>query len=218
MSEILFLKNNDVFTDSMVIAEQTGNQHHAVTQLIRKHQKRLEKFGVLRFRHFKCQNPKGGRPPKVYMLNEQQATLLIAFMDNTDIVADFKMNLAEQFYKMRQFILERETTDWQETRRKGKFIRKAETDVIKELVEYAKGQGSEHSEMLYMTYSKLANSLSGIKKRDEATVLQLNNLSIFENLILQMIRNGIDAGLGYKEIYQVCKSRCVEAKKIAMIG
>lgn len=218
MNEIVFLKNDDVFTDSQVISEQTGNQHHAVTQLIRKHSKRLERFGELKFSHLKCQNPQGGRPAKIYLLNEQQATLLITFMDNTDQVADFKVALVDQFYKMRQFILERHTADWQEARRLGKITRKAETDVIKELVEYAKNQGSEHSEMLYMTYSKLANKMSGIKKRDEATVLQLSNLSIFENLILQMIRNGIDAEMDYKQIYQVCKSRCVEAKKIAMIA
>ena len=72
--------------------------------------------------------------------------------------------------------------------------------------------------MLYMTYSKLANALAGVKNRDQATVMQLNNLSIFENIILQMIRSGIDKGLGYKEIYQECKARCSSAKNIAMIG
>lgn len=70
MNEIVFLKNDDVFTDSQVIAEQTGNQHHAVTQLIRKHSKRLERFGELKFSHLKCQNPQGGRPAKIYLLNE----------------------------------------------------------------------------------------------------------------------------------------------------
>lgn len=35
---------------------------------------------------------------------------------------------------------------------------------------------------------------------------------------LQMIRSGIEAGLNYKEIYKVCKERCVQAKEIAMIG
>lgn len=62
MNEIVFLKNDDVFTDSRVIAEETGVQHHAVTQLIKKHKNRIEKFGKLRFSHLKCQNSKGGRP------------------------------------------------------------------------------------------------------------------------------------------------------------
>ena len=218
MNEIVFLKGDEVFTDSLVIAEQTGNQHQSVAKLIRRQKKRLEQFGELHFTDLKSIKSQRGRPQKVYLLNEQQATLLITFMDNTDEVANFKVSLVGQFYKMRQFILERQTQTWQETRRIGKITRKAETDVIKELVAYAKEQGSEHSDMLYMTYSKLANRMAGVKSRDEATVIQLNNLSIFENLILQMIRNGIEAGLNYKEIFQVCKSRCAEAKQIAMIG
>ena len=218
MEELVFLKNDEVFTDSLVIAEMTGNQHKSITALIRKQKSRLERFGRLRFSDFKSLNPQGGRPQKVFLLNEQQATLLITFMDNTEKVADFKATLVEQFYKMRQFILERQSADWQETRRQGKITRKSETDVIRDLVEYAKHQGSEHSEMLYTVYSKLANTMGGIKKRDEATVPQLNRLEIFENLILQMIRNGMAAGMAYKEIYQVCKERCLEAKRIAMIG
>lgn len=218
MGEIVYLRDDDAFTDTLIIAESTDNKHHAIMQMVRKHQERLEKFGKIRFRHLKCENSKGGRPIEYCYLNEPQATLLISFLKNTDIVADFKVELVRQFYEMKKFIAERHTKDWVETRHQGKLTRKAETDVIKELVEYAKEQGSTHSDMLYMTYSKLANSLAGVKKRDEATVMQLNNLSIFENLILQMIRSGIDNGLGYKEIYKECKARCATAKDIAMIG
>lgn len=220
MQELVYLQKDDAFTDSMVIAEATEHSHHAITQLIRNHQKRLERFGKLQFTHFKCQNPKGGRPSKVYLLNEPQATLLVTFLDNTDKVADFKVELVRQFYEMRKFIAERHTEAWIETRSSGKLTRKEETDTIKELVEYAKEQHSEHADLLFMTYSKLANSMVGIKgkNRDKASTRQLNNLSIFENLILQMIRNGMNAGLHYKEIYKICKERCLQAQQIAMIG
>ena len=42
------------------------------------------------------------------------------------------------------------TQAWLETRQQGKLTRKAETDVIQKLVEYAKEQGSTHADMLYM--------------------------------------------------------------------
>jgi len=218
MNELVFLKGDDAFTDSLVIANLTNNQHHAITQIIRKHKERLERFGNLQFSHLKCQNPNGGRPSKIYLLNEPQATLLITFLQNTDEVADFKAELVRQFYEMRKFIAERQTAEWVETRKQGKLTRKAETDVIQELVGYAKEQGSEHADMLYITYSKLANAMCGVKGRDTATVLQLNNLNIFENLILQMIRSGIEADMNYKDIYKECKNRCLQAKQIAMIG
>lgn len=83
---------------------------------------------------------------------------------------------------MENFIREKSTQVWVETRKAGKLTRKAETDTIQKLVEYAKVQGSSHAEMLYMTYSKLANKMAGINKRDEATVMQLNNLSLMEIL------------------------------------
>ena len=218
MGEIVYFRKNDAFTDSLVIAEATNNQHKSIVRLIKQHQERLERFGKIEFSDFKSPNSKRGRPTTIYHLNEPQATLLISFLDNSDIVADFKVELVRQFYEMRRLLLERNTQAWIETRQQGKLTRKAETDVIKELVEYAREQGSTHSDMLYMTYSKLANTLAGVKNRDQATVMQLNNLSIFENIILQMIRSGIDKGLGYKDIYKECKARCSDAKDIAMIG
>ena len=74
--------------------------------------------------------------------------------------------------------------------RQESLLRKAETDTIQKLVEYAKGQGSSHAEMLYMTYTRLANKMAGINKRDEATVMQLNNLSLMENIILHEVDTG----------------------------
>lgn len=216
MGEIVYLKKDDVFTDSLVISLGTGVEHRKLKQAIRKYKNQIEGFGKL---YAPCQaESTGGRKTEYYLLNEAQATFLITLLKNTEQVVRFKVELVKQFYEMRKFIAERHTKEWIETRQQGKLTRKAETDVIKELVEYAKEQGSTHSDMLYMTYSKLANTLAGVKDRDQATVMQLNNLSIFENIILQMIRSGIDKGLGYKDIYKECKARCSDAKDIAMIG
>lgn len=131
--------------------------------------------------------------------------------------AEFKERYIKAFNQMEAIIAEKTTAAWIETRQKGMLTRKSETDVIKELVEYAKGQGSEHAQMLYITYTKLANAMAGIENRDKADTTSLNNLGIFENLIRQMILNGMEAGLNYKQIYKVCKDRCSAAKEIAMI-
>ena len=52
-------------------------------------------------------NSKGGRPRKIYHLNEQQATLLITFLDNTPQVELFKVALVKQFYEMRDELTKR---------------------------------------------------------------------------------------------------------------
>lgn len=71
--------------------------------------------------------------------------------------------------------------------------------------------------MLYMTYSRLANKMAGINKRDEATVMQLNNLSLMENIILHEVDLGIMKGKHYKEIYKDCKERLETVKDLAYL-
>ena len=39
MYELVEVRENDVFTNSKVIAEGTGNQHHSITAIIQKYGK-----------------------------------------------------------------------------------------------------------------------------------------------------------------------------------
>lgn len=75
----------------------------------------------------------------------------------------------------------------------------------------------QNAEMLYMTYSRLANKMAGINKRDEATVMQLNNLSLMENIILHEVDLGIMQGKHYQEIYRDCKKRLEAVKDLAYL-
>ncbi len=209
MNELVILKNNDVFTDSLVIAEGTNNEHHAIQQLLNKYKEDFEDFGKIRFTHLKCENPQGGRPIKIYLLNEQQATLLMTYLKNTEVVRKFKKELVKQFYQMRHLLLEKQTRLWQNTREESKVSRLMETDEIKRLVEYAKSQGSKNADKYYITFSKLANKAVGLDsgQRDNATAGQLNNLVLIENIINNVIKDGIKKEIYYKEIYHDCKNR-----------
>lgn len=153
----------------------------------------------------------------MYRLNEIQATFLITLLKNNEVVVKFKMELVRQFYAMRQFIFEKQSQSWVSAREQGKLTRKAETDVLKELVEYAKNQGSTHSDKLYVTYTKLANKVCGISKRDNATTEQLSNLTVAENIILHCIQAGIEQDRHYKDIYKDCKKRLEMFKNIAYL-
>ena len=217
MQELVKLKGNDVFTDSLVIANGTGNQHKNVKELIVKYQKDLEDFGKVCVLNVTLDTKGGRQGSTYYQLNEEQATFLITLLRNNRTVVEFKKELVRQFYEMRRFILERQSETWIETRKAVKLTRKAETDTIQKLVEYAKEQGTTHADKLYMTYSKLANRMAGIHSRDEATVTQLNNLSLMENIILHMIDTGILTGRHYKEIYKECKKRLETIKDLAYL-
>ncbi|MDF4189938.1 Rha family transcriptional regulator [Ligilactobacillus salivarius] len=93
------------YTTPDVIASNTGNSLKAVNQLIRYKKEHLERFGILTFEMAKLNGR--GRPRKIYHLNEQQATLLITFLDNTPQVELFKVTLVKQFYEMRDELTKR---------------------------------------------------------------------------------------------------------------
>lgn len=152
----------------------------------------------------------------MYLMNRDGFSLLVMGFTGKKAL-EWKLQYIKAFNQMENFIRERSTQIWIETRKAGKLTRKAETDTIQKLVEYAKEQGSSHAEMLYMTYSKLAKKMTGINNRDEATVMQLNNLSLMENIILHEIDLGIMQGKHYKEIYKDCKKRLETVKDLAYL-
>ena len=91
------------YTTHDIIAEHAEIDNISVRKLIEKHKKDLEVFGVLSFEIHKPEKGSlGGRPRKVYRLNEQQATLLITYLKNTAPVRKFKMNLVKAFFEMRE--------------------------------------------------------------------------------------------------------------------
>ena len=93
------------YTTPDVIASNTGNSLKSVNQLVRYKKKHLERFGILTFEMAKLNGR--GRPRKIYHLNEQQATLLITFLDNTPQVELFKVALVKEFYEMRDELTKR---------------------------------------------------------------------------------------------------------------
>lgn len=219
MYELVEVKENEVFTNSKVIAEGTGNKHEAVQAIIAKYSTDIEDFGALRFemRALKFEKYKGSTREKIYYLNEEQATFVITLLRNSKVVVRFKKELVKQFYSMRRFIIEKQSKAWDETRKANKENRLKETDVIKKLVEYAKEQGSTHSDMMYVTYTKLAKTVIS-DNRDNISVTDLNNLTLVESIILQTIRIDMSMGMHYKDIYKDCKDRIERFKDITYLG
>lgn len=217
MYELVEVKENEVFTNSKVIAEGTGNQHHAVQQMISKYESDITEFGALAFEMRPVRYSRGTNNEKVYLLNEEQATFVITLLRNSKVVVRFKKELVKQFYAMRRFIIEKQSKAWDETRKANKENRLKETDVIKKLVEYAKEQGSTHSDMMYVTYTKLAKTVIS-DNRDNISVTDLNNLTLVESIILQTIRIDMSMGMHYKDIYKDCKDRIERFKDITYLG
>lgn len=132
MLNLVFYTDNTLkaepYTTPEIIANNTGNILDHVNRLIRNKKNSLERFGVLEFEIRKPpKESKGGRPRKIYHLNEQQATLLITFLDNTPQVELFKVALVKQFYEMRDELNKRNLN-----RAIEKPIKKTLNDCIKD--------------------------------------------------------------------------------------
>lgn len=219
MNELVYLKADEAFTDSLMVAEHFHKRHDNVLRAIDNLLETLLKNEERKMFKATTRKTDDGQYHKMYLMNRDGFTLLAMGFTGKKAL-EWKLKYIEAFNKMEKLLTEKSTKAWIETRKQGKITRRAETDVINDLVAYAKEQGSEHSEELFKVYSKLANKMCGIKgkERDKATTYQLNNLSIFENIILQMIRSGMAAGYDYKQIYKECKARCLQAQQVAMIG
>lgn len=113
---------------------------------------------------------------------------------------------------LEQAIIDKSKSEWLLTRQQGKLVRREETDAIQNLIEYAKQQGSQHADNMYMSYSKLVNSLVGIKanSRDKVDFEILSRIRILEDMFTKIILNSIDDDIFYKEIYQKCKKQGTE--------
>lgn len=195
------------YTTSEVIAEAAGMNRRTVNRLIQTHKADLEEFGRVRFEITPLKTKGGVQSVTVYHLNEQQATLLMTYARNTETVRAFKKELVKQFYAMRSLLLERNSPIWQDTRALTKAVRKQETDAIRELVEYATGQGSTHAARYYTSISRIANKTAGITDRDAAHVEQLTALMLIERVISDEIRAGIAAGNPYRDIFTAIQQR-----------
>ena len=214
MEELVYLKKDEMLTDSLKVAEIFQRRHDDVIKSVEKLIERNEEaskdnriFSDISRQFIKTRyKDEQGRWQTRYMMNRDGFSLLV--MGFTGKKAhEWKLKYIEAFNKMERIIMEKQTSVWLETRQQGKLIRRDETNVIQKLVEYAKEQGSTHADMLYMTYSKLANKMAGITNRDQATILQLNDLSTMERIIAKVVIDGMSEGVYYKDIYTQSKER-----------
>lgn len=93
----------DLVVTSLTIADGAEVQHKNVLELIDTHQRPLERFGQVAFETRKGKAlPQGGfaKATRIALLNEQQSTLIMTFMRNTEKVIDFKVALVDAFFEL----------------------------------------------------------------------------------------------------------------------
>ena len=102
VAQIVILRNEVPVVSHKTIAEMTQNAEHSITKIIRENIEDFREFGKMDFMDLKSKNPNWGRPEKEYFLNEQQATLLMTYLRNNEVVKEFKKNLVRAFYSLKE--------------------------------------------------------------------------------------------------------------------
>lgn len=210
MNSLVFLEPNKIdavpFTTSAVIAEYALVQHHTITRLIQKYESDFECFGILRFQ---IEEIKGrGQPQKRYRLNEEQATLLVTYLKNTEPVRRFKTELVRQFYLMRTELQKRQIAKLDR-----KPIRRELTDTIQNDPNHGKWDYKIFTDLAYKTVTgKNAAQIRkerGAGKKDTASdYMTAEELTAITRLEYQMAALK-DLGMNYQQIKMLLLNRQV---------
>lgn len=147
-----------------------------------------------------------GKYNKKYLLNKD-GFVFLAFGFTGKEADAWKWKYIDAFNRMERLVYEKNSAAYQIADQEERTTRRAETDVIKEFVEYARAQGSTHADHYYSNYTRLAYKSVGITDKTTAAGSQLDDLALVEHLITHTLRTGMAAGRNYKDIYQDCKNR-----------
>ncbi len=181
-------------------------QHHTITKTIRKYQARFEQFGKV---GFKIQAMESGQNTKDYILNEQQATLLVTFLKNTEQVATFKTNLVKAFFEMRE-----ELSKFRMQRALEKPKRKTLHDSIETWEQAPKHAHSTMNNLLLkavtdMNAKQLMAERGGYNGIDSLTSEELEQYQAFEDMVIAMI--GLN--MTYQNIKSMVRKRTTRRVK-----
>lgn len=191
------------YTTSAIIAECAEVKHDTVQSLIRNHQEDFESYGIIGFEIRKLDGR--GRPMKIYRLNEQQATLLITYLKNTEPVRRFKMNLVKAFFEMRE-----ELSKFRMQRALEKPKRKTLHDSIENWEQAPKHAHSTMNNLLLKAVTdrnakQLREERGGYNGIDSLTSDELEQYQAFEDMVIAMI--------GLNMSYQEIKAMAFRNKK-----
>jgi len=202
--ELIYMDGKkEPYTTSKIIAECAEVTHHTIHELLRKHKADFESYGIIAFKMRKLDGR--GRPMKIYRLNEQQATLLITYLKNTEPVRAFKKALVKAFFEMRD-----ELTQFKLQRALEKPKRKTLHDSIESWKEAPKHAHSTMNNLLLKAVTdrnakQLMAERGGYNGIDSLTSEELEQYQAFEDMVIAMI--------GLNMSYQEIKSLVFRNKK-----
>lgn len=217
----IFIKNNLLIVTSLQIAESFNKAHRNVLRDI----KNIECSSEFKESNFVASSYKNTRGKVIPIFNVTRDGFSILAMGYTGKEAmAFKEAFIKAFNHMENALnLQNHTKDasllWKRARIQSKAIRRSLTDIIKDFIEYAESQGSEHAEYYYkhitrMEYAalELVQYYDPIKKglRDKLDGMDLCFLMTSEQIARNALEEDMKQEMHYKDIFVLAKSKVIE--------
>lgn len=221
------MKNNlvhtirdEVFTSSVIIAEQLEVTHkdflRTVEKVVERQKKSVHSSTLLFPPVFKKSTftNKMNRQFPMYEMNEQAFIKIVMQLSNYEKAEIVQDMFIEAFYRMKKIIQNQSNESWISKRSQSREIRREETNTIKDFIEYAESQGSSSAGRYYANITKMTNkalellvqSKDGRPMRDLVTVTELGFIQVVDHRATLAIQDGMDRKLPYKEIYKFARA------------
>jgi len=215
-TELVHAEKGEIYTTSVKVAEYLEVPHKFLVKTIDKLVKKIESKGGLptptfsqKFIETTTIN-KQKREYRTYDMNEPAFQKLVMNLWQYKKAFEVQDIFVQAFFHMRNILQQHTNTSWVETREAWKIQRIAETDKIKEFVEYAKAQGSTQANYYYanitkMTYRALELLNHDRPIREILSRIGLTYLAVAEDQVIMNLEKGMKEWLHYKEIYAMTK-------------
>ena len=203
--------NGQALTTSLKISKKFNKRHSSILAKI-KAIDCSEDFGRHNFMPTTYDDDHNREQP-MYLITKDGFMFLVMGFNGRE-AALLKEAYINEFNRMERLLHNYLSTSWIEARDNGKEARRNETDSIKELVEYAKSQGSKNAHKYFINYTSMVyralfelsnEETKGI--RNKLDKMQLSFLSTAEHVASNTIREGIIQNLHYKDIYKHTKQK-----------
>jgi len=218
MMTIVEVKSNEAFADSSLVARKFGMKHNKLVAVI---ESTLDDYPDLRGssntpktseNYFTEERIYRGQPYTAYMMNRAFFSL-VAMRFTTKQAREWQRKFNNAFYELENQLMlaegNKQDPQWLEQRMQTKTLRKAETDVIKQFVDYATARGSTKAGYYYSLITKATYRALGLIQhgtpniRDTLDSLHLAWLVTLESVAQAALSQYMSQNLPYKEIYRL---------------
>jgi len=214
--QLVYTKLNNNYTTTRIIAKKFDKKHAYVVRTL---EKIIEDFNNLRVTgdhpyFMKKIGEYRGVEFEYYELDRELFSLLVMRFKGKEAF-EWQVKFNQAFYQMEETLIKMKNNQqnemWLGQREQSKLMRREETDVIKQFVEYATKQGSTKAQFYYKHITSAVYKCLGLiqykqpKLRETLDIMETHQLILAEMTAKKSLNKYMDDGEHYRAIFVLVK-------------